>query len=194
MHGLVNRAIQLFVTDTHGRAAWEETCLRAGLDFVEFEPMMRYEVPYTGALIEAAVACLGRPRAALLEDFGTSLVTNPAFGAVRRLLRFGGVTFPDFLHSLDDLPDRVRLAIPDLHLPPMTLQSGREDLFLLRCQAPIAGFGHVMLGLLQAMADDYGALALLDHQGSQEGVECLSITLVQADFAEGRQFQLGQGA
>ena len=56
---------------------------------------------------------LGRPVAGMMEDLGTYLIMNPSFPAVRRLLRFSGVTFLDFLHSLDDLPDRVRLAVPD---------------------------------------------------------------------------------
>lgn len=41
------------------------------------------------------------------------------------------------------------------------------------------------------MADDYGALALLEHVGSGEGIETISISLVEAEFAQGRTFDLG---
>ena len=51
-----------------------------------------------------------------------------------------------------------------------------------------------MLGVLRAMADDYGALAVLDHVGAADGEETITITLVETDFAQGREFELGIGA
>jgi hypothetical protein len=54
----------------------------------------------------------------------------------------------------------------------------------------VQGGGHVMLGLLRAMADDYGALVLLDHQGMTEGAEVISIHILEQSFAEGRRFEL----
>ncbi len=74
------------------------------------------------------------------------------------MLRFGGVTFVDFLHSLEDLPDRGRLALPDLDLPELHITDHGPDFFTLKCRAELTGAGHVMVGLLRAMADDYGAL------------------------------------
>jgi len=49
----------------------------------------------------------------------------------------------------------------------------------------------VMMGVLRAMADDYGALVILDHHGVQDGDEVISITLIETAFAEGRSFELG---
>ncbi|NNE53234.1 MAG: heme NO-binding domain-containing protein [Sulfitobacter sp.] len=193
MHGLVNRSIQHFVCDTYGFEIWEDICAEAGLEFTEFEAMMRYDRQYTPDLVAAMSRLLGRTVAGMMEDLGTYLIMNPSFPAVRRLLRFSGVTFLDFLHSLDDLPDRVRLAVPDLVLPPMTLYASASDRFHLKCKSTLPGFGHVMLGVLRAMADDYGALAVLDHVGGANDEETITITLIETDFARGREFELGVG-
>ncbi len=191
MHGLVNRSIQLFVSHTYGVSRWEAVARRAGLDFTEFEGMLRYKQTYTPQLLDAAADVLGRPREELMEDLGAFLVCHPGFEAVRRLLRFGGVDFVDFLHSLDDLHDRVRLAVSDLELPKVELRVSGDAQFTLICDAEVVGYGHVMMGVLRAMADDYGALALLDHSGTANGREMLSITLIENEFAEGRSFELG---
>lgn len=194
MHGLINRAIQCFVTDSYGSDKWVEATRLADLDFVEFEAMLMYDDDITPCVLDAVSQVLDRPRDDVMEDIGTYLVSHPNVEALRRLLRFGGVTFVDFLHSLDDLPDRARLAVADLHLPRIELHDHGPTRFSLVCASPIAGYGHVMMGILRTMADDYGVLALLDHQGSGEGVETISISLIETEFAEGRVFDLGARA
>ncbi len=137
---------------------------------------------------------MNRPRDDVMEDIGTYLVSHPNVEALRRLLRFGGVTFIEFLHSLDDLPDRARLAVADLNLPRIELHDHGPSRFSLICKSPVAGYGHVMMGILRAMADDYGALALLDYQGRDKRVETISISLIETEFAKGRVFDLGPRA
>lgn len=194
MHGLINRAIQCFVADTYGADTWVEVARRADLDSVEFEAMLIYDDAVTPRVLDALADLLNRPRAEVMEDIGTYLVSHPTVEALRRLLRFGGVTFVEFLHSLDDLPDRARLAVPDLNLPPMELREHGTERFTLVCDCPVEGYGHVMMGILRAMADDYGALAVLDFQGGDRGTEVLSIALIETEFAEGRVFTLGAQA
>lgn len=194
MHGLINRAIQCFVTDSYGADRWLEATRVADLGFVEFESMLVYDDSLTSELLDTVSFVLKRSRTEVMEDIGTYLVSHPNVESLRRLLRFGGVTFVEFLHSLDDLPDRARLAVSDLVLPKMELLETTPGQFSLICQSQLAGYGHVMMGVLRAMADDYGALAVLEHTGSGEGVETISITLVETEFAEGRVFDLGARA
>lgn len=191
MHGLVNRSIQLFVTETKGKDTWTVVTRVAGIGFTEFEGMMRYKETYTPRLLNAAAQVLNRPRSEIMEDLGTFIVSQQRFEAVRRLLRFGGIDFVEFLHSLDDLSERVRLAISDLTLPQVELRVHMEGVFSLMCDASFEGYGFVMMGVLRAMADDYGVLALLEHQGVVDGFEVVSIRLVETDFSEGRRFELG---
>ena len=106
-------------------------------------------------------------------------------------MRFGGVTFVEFLHSLDEFPDRARLAVSDLELPELELRDQAATQFSLSCKSPISGAGHVFIGILRTMADDYGALVTLDHLGSSQGVETISISLIVSEYSEGRHFDLG---
>lgn len=194
MHGLINRAIQCFVTDSYGTDKWVEATRVADLGFVEFESMLIYSDDLTPNLLDAVSYVLKRPRDDVMEDIGTYLVSHVNVENLRRLLRFGGVTFVEFLQSLDDLPDRARLAVSDLTLPGIELREHGPGHFNLVCESPISGYGHVMMGVLRAMADDYGALAVLEHIGGGEGIESISITLIETEFAEGRSFELGARA
>ncbi|MBE1283941.1 MAG: heme NO-binding protein [Rhodobacteraceae bacterium] len=194
MHGLMNRAIQAFVCNTYGRDRWIEVIERAGLGFTEFEAMLVYEDEQSQKVLAELSRELDRPLMEILEDMGTFLVSHPQLEPLRRLLRFGGVTYEEFLHSLDDLPDRARLAVSDLHIPPMELREHTGGQFSLSCGPDLPGFSSVMVGVLRAMADDYGALVILDLQGREGETEIISITLIETAFAEGRSFDLGARA
>jgi len=190
MHGLVNRSIQCFLRDTYGEDLWLGVAQDAGLGFDSFETMLTYDDRLTGAVIDAAARRLDRSRDTVMEDLGTYLVSHPNLERVRRLLRFGGVGFVDFLHSLDDLPGRARLALPDLELPRLALEDDGDDRFTLHCTSSVPGAGHVVVGLLRAMADDYGALVLLDHSAEGPDSDVVSIHLLEQQFAAGRRFEL----
>ncbi|MCP5038489.1 MAG: heme NO-binding protein [Rhodobacteraceae bacterium] len=192
MHGLINGALQGFLCATYGHELWRKVMDELDTGFESFEPMFHYDDALTHALIDTSAKNLGKPRDVLLEDFGTYLVANPRSERVRRLLRFGGVDYADFLHSLDDLPGRARLAVPDLNLPQLELHEHGENGFSLSCTSPNLGFGHVILGVLRALADDYGALAFLEHLGRSGDCDTLSIQLLDSGFSEGREFSLAQ--
>jgi len=187
---MMNRAIQCFLLDTYGQPVWDSVVRQAGLGFDSFEAMLPYDYALTDAVLNAAADRLSEPREMLLEDLGTYLVSHDHTQAIRRLLRFGGATFVEFLYSLDELPDRARMALPDLVLPSLELEVHDSARYALRVTHDAPGFGHVMVGILRALADDYGALVLLDHNGRADGTETVSIELAAAAFAEGRRFDL----
>ncbi|TCM86161.1 heme NO-binding domain-containing protein [Rhodovulum steppense] len=190
MHGLVNRAIQCFLSETYGRECWTRVARAAEVDPGGFEAMMSYADELTEAVLESAVARLDLPREMILEDLGTFLVSHPDLEPLRRLLRFGGETFLDFLFSLDDLPERARLAVPDLELPELELAEDAEGGFAIRCKGSWPGAEFVLQGMLRAMADDYGALVLLDVVDREGGEATVTISLLDSAFHEGRSFSL----
>jgi hypothetical protein len=190
MHGLINRAVQCFLRDTYGPDRWLAVARAAGFGSAGFDTMAVYDQAVTDALIDAAARQLDRPRDLMLEDLGTYLVSHPTVEPVRRLLRFGGATFMDFLLSIEDLQGRSQLAVPGIDVPELALEEVEADVFELACRSPLRGAGHVVTGLLRAMADDYGVLALLDHQGTRGGAEMLRIHVLETGYAAGRRFDL----
>lgn len=192
MHGLVNRALQGFLTDTYGQETWEEVQSQAGLPEGGFESMLHYEDQLTADTISAATAVLHKDRCTLLEDLGTYLLSHPNQEGLRRLMRFGGDTFFDFLQSLDDLSGRARLALPDLDMPDLAIRHDGHNRFILSVRWRLPGAGSVFLGALRAMADDYGTLAFFEAEEDEEGKERVVIDLVDQSFASGRSFSLGE--
>ncbi|MEM1387488.1 MAG: heme NO-binding domain-containing protein [Pseudomonadota bacterium] len=190
MHGMINKAVQCFVTDFYGENAWSRVADAAYLPRAGFEPMFSYNPDTTDRMLAAAVDVLAKPRATILEDLGTYLVTHPSMARVRRLLRFGGGTFVEFLSSLDELPDRVRLALPDLDFPSLQVFEESDTMFHVRVAHWKPGFGCVLVGILRAMSDDYGALALLDYHALGND-EVINVHLAETAFSDGRRFDLG---
>ncbi|GGH55716.1 heme NO-binding protein [Frigidibacter albus] len=195
MHGLVNRSLQCFLRDTYGPDLWDAVARRAGIGPDGFEAMQIYDDALTEAVLAAAAQQLVKPPEALLEDLGTYLVS---LEPLRRLLRFGGVGYADFLQSLDDLQGRAQLALPDLGLPALRLVAEPGGRFVLHLGGGLAGAAMarlappVLAGVLRAMADDYGALALIELPDvRQDASGAIHIDLLQARFAKGRRFQLG---
>ena len=190
MHGLINRSIQSSVNDTYGHAQWVDATMLGNIGFENFEALLPYDDALTIRLLDAISITLDKPVEVVLEDLGTYLVSHPHLEPLRRLLRFGGVNFLEFLYSLDDLADRARLAVPDLDLPQLRLTEKGGGVFDLRTSWTSQGFGHVIVGILRAMADDYGDLVFLEYQGGKSGEEKVRVTLLETDFAEGRAFDL----
>lgn len=190
MHGLIIRALQCFLRDTYGASVWARILRSAQVPFDGFEPMLTYDLALWTRVLDAAAQTLDRPREVLLEDMGHYLVFHPNLERLRRLLRFGGVSYADFVNSLEEAPGRARLAVPDLNLPDLMLVEVAAQEFRLHCRFAVPGAGHVLLGLMRAMADDYGTLVLLDHEGAEAGAEVLSIHLLDSAHTEGRRFDL----
>lgn len=190
MHGLMNKGLQGFLTETYGAETWGVIAARAGLAPDAFEALLVYDPTEMQRVLDAAVGTLGKPREVLLEDLGTHIVSHPTTEPVRRLLRFGGVDFGDFLNSIDELPGRARLALPGISLPEIVTQEVSDDAYLLSCRGGFPGIRWTLAGLLRAMADDYGALAIIEPQDEVEGEERLAVQLLDDAFFEGRHFDL----
>lgn len=195
MHGLINRSLQSFLRDTNGDASWARAAVSAGMGTDPIEAMFATCDSVTQALIEAAARERDSPKETMLEDLGNYLVSHENAPSLRRLLRFSGETFTDFLHSLVDLPDRARLAVPDLSLPSLDVADLGGGHYLVRVAGPEPGYAAVLAGLIRAMADDYGALVFIESPlvpsgGGEDGRREISVSVLDGAYAEGRAFAL----
>lgn len=166
MHGIINRGLQCFIRDIHGVDMWEETCEQAKLPFYNFESMLTYDDATTEDLLSSFGGLINRSRDDILEDFGTYIVSEQALTAARRLLKFGGGNYVEFLYSLNFVYDWAKLAVPDLDIPTMELVAHDARHFTLYARFQKRGFGAALLGLLRAMADDYKTLVIITHTRS----------------------------
>jgi hypothetical protein len=187
MHGTINRGLQAYVCEIFGKEVWEDTCGRAELGSYNFETMLTYDDEITDRVLDGLTKVLGRERADLLEDFGTFVVSESTLQSVRKLLRFGGENDVEFLQSLEDVHDRAKIALPDLDVPEFELDTKSETDFVLNYRFEKLGLGAVFLGLLRGMADDYGALILIDHTPKRSGdmdVDQFEISLLHMGWPE----------
>lgn len=192
MHELITRSIECFLRDTYGEAFWAACLDESGATRAAAVGLSLTDEAGTRSLIQNAAERLKISTDALLEDLGTYLVSHGNSQRVRRLLRFSGETFEDFLYSLDDLPDRVRLAVGDLILPNLEFWEEKQGKYRIVVEPALHGFASVLLGGLRAMADDYGALVLLeleDEAGPDERA-CIQVAVLDGAFAEGNDFNL----
>ncbi|WP_445942922.1 heme NO-binding domain-containing protein [Roseicyclus sp.] len=193
MHGMVNRALQGFLTATYGDEVWAEVRSQAGLSCDDFEAMLSYPDAMTSACFHAAAHVLHKDHGTLLEDFGIWLVTERHLEPLRRLLRFSGAHFEDFLYALEDLDERGRLVLPELDLPRITVAQADGGRFVIDAAWSLPGVGAILTGCLRAMADDYGTLAFVSLGAiADNGNERLEVQLFDAAYSKGRRFELGQ--
>ena len=190
MLGVVNKAIEHFIRATYGDRVWHDAAEHALVSDHDIEPMLMYSDEITYHLIDGLIQTTGKPRQDVLDDLGTFLVTPPHGRIVRRLLRFGGATFDDFLISMGDLNDRVALALPDLDLPTISVDLCVTDRAVITVENRIHGFANVLQGLLRAMADDYGTLVFIDIGECDEKTSQIVVILSEQNIAQGAEFNL----
>lgn len=184
MHGFIIRGIELFLRARHGDAVWAVVSLQAGIDRRGTIMMRNYSTEVAQTILRTASEHLHMNRAELLEDIGGWV---PLLDAVRRIMRFSGSCFGDFVLSLDDLHDRGRVVLPGLDLPRIATRQTGPRQYLLTIAAESADWSPVLAGFLRGMADDYGVLAIVD--GGDGG---LLVSIADDEFAEGSRFSLVQ--
>ena len=191
MHGLVNRSIENFIRHRHSAGLWHDICDGADFDTHTMEPMIVHSLKSTEDILSQATDLLDMSRDQILEDIGTFLVADPSNSTVRRLLRYGGETFRDFLFSLAELPERARLAIDDLDLPNLRIEPVGHSSFRVSISKSWSGFPALAVGALRAMADDYGALVFITRSDqSDQGDAALNVDLLDTSFAASKPFSL----
>ncbi|WJS85755.1 heme NO-binding domain-containing protein [Paracoccus sp. TOH] len=182
MHGLVNRSVEAFTRATYGDDLWTRVLLRTKADPNIFLTWNETPNRVTYSLVIAAAMLVGKSRNEYLEDIGSWLTRQEQ---IRRLLRFSGESYGDFLESLQDLPNRIRLVIPELLIPDLRVAIDHADCYRISASDHQPGFLSIIAGVLRGMADDYGALAII--LASNAGI---AARVAQSEYSMKRHFSL----
>ncbi|HRO16042.1 MAG TPA: heme NO-binding domain-containing protein [Paracoccus sp. (in: a-proteobacteria)] len=182
MHGMVNRSIEEFVRSTYGEAAWQAAAVACGTDPQGFHILRDYPQELTPRLLQAAGNPLAKTAAEVAEDVGAWLAGRES---LRRLLRFSGTDFAEFLLSLPELPGRLRMIVPGLEMPSIEVAGGAEG-YRITSVPHQSLWLCALSGMLHALADDYGCLAVIVMDDSG-----LWVSIPLADYAEARPFSIG---
>ncbi|MBM3606601.1 MAG: heme NO-binding protein [Alphaproteobacteria bacterium] len=178
MNSLINRAVEEFLRAIYGeglvQAVADEAAVAGGVDAL---PAMD-----TGAAAMGRAAFrLSKPRSEMFEDLGAWLTQ---IEPIRRLLRFSGRDFRDFLLRLEELPGRAHLVLPSLQIPRLQVDAAGQSIWVVLLD-PNDSWQFVLAGLIRGMADDYGALCLISAESST-----IRVDIWDEQFAKGRNFCL----
>ena len=156
MYGMVNQGIQAYVTENLGDAVWNAIAGKAGIVDEEFETMLAYDDDVTYRLVAAASQVLGISATEVLDRFGAYWIGFASDTAVGRLLSFGGETFYEHLHNLNDMHDRIKLSLPHLNPPTFRLEQADGAVHRLHYFSDRVGLQPMVFGLLQGLAQASG--------------------------------------
>jgi hypothetical protein len=182
MHGLINRSFELFLRDCYGDKIWENVAREAKLDPRGFFLLQKSSDKVSDRLISEAATILRKAKGELVEDLGGWLTQREP---IRRLLRFSGRNFSEFVESLGEFPRRTQMIIQSLQVPRITVTMPTQQSY----EVAIDGTGEIwpmlLAGVLRGMADDYGALAVITVHGHD-----LLIDIAMTEYSIMRPFVL----
>ena len=188
MYGLVNNGIRTFIAEHYGEEAWCAICADAGVDDVSFESMMSYEDAVTYDLVGAICRKLDLTAEQVLEMFGHFWVGFSSETSIGKVMQFQGDSFVDRLASLDEMHDRVRLAMPHLMPPSFEFEEGADGMHRLHYHSHRKGLQPMVMGLLRGLSEESGieiAVRIAESRGDGHDHDVFEIRVVDASKAAG---------
>lgn len=180
MHGLINRVIHRYVREEYGIGFWREIAQRARIDPPRFETQHSYPIGVTRRLVGALRRLSGQDTSVLMRGLGRFAVQHPLAAPYVRLVQFGGSDYARFLQSLEDVPIRLGMVLPDCELPILEVVQMDPQRIYLICKSDFEGVGSCVAGMLEAMAEFYGCSVVvseLTHRESAQSGELLSVRI-----------------
>ena len=153
MYGLVNKAVQDFVTSQFGAETWEMVRKASGITEVAFVGMNTYPDDVTYKLVSAGSKLLNIPPEQVLEAFGRYWMVFTAQQGYGPMLAMMGDTLPTFLRQLDPMHERLRATFPKLKPPRIIVSDETPDTLRLHYYSDRPGLAPFVVGLLKGLAE-----------------------------------------
>lgn len=182
MHGLISRSFELFLRDCYGDRIWERAARQAKVDPRGIFLLQKSPDKVSETLIEEAAAILRQEKGELVEDLGGWLTQREP---IRRLLRFSGRDFSEFVESLGEFPRRAQMVIQSLKVPRVVVTMPTAQSYEVTIDGGSDIWPMLLAGVLRGMADDYGALAVITVQGRR-----LAVDIAMSEYSMMRPFVL----
>ena len=156
MYGLINKAIEDFVTQEFGAGSWERILEKANLDAEVFISMKTYPDEWTYKLVGAASEVLSLPADAILTAFGQHWIRFMGREGYGQLLTGCGKNLPNFLKGLDNMHAHIGLAFANAKMPSFRCTEMGPNLLQVDYYSERPGLGPMVVGLLKGIGDLFG--------------------------------------
>jgi hypothetical protein len=152
MYGMVNMAVEEFLTDRYGSTVWQAVKDRAAPEVDHFLTMEQYPDELTDRLMGAAVEVTGATPDQISEAFGDYFVGYAKRSGHGELLDIIGSSLPEALDNLDNMHTRVALAFPDLRPPSFWCTEVTDHSLILHYLSERRGMTATIPGAVRGLA------------------------------------------
>ena len=182
MHKIATNCLEMFLKDAYGDDLWQSVADAAGFDSGDLLNWHGASEEVAESIFVEASARLGKSRQEFLEDMGAWLTHQEP---IRRLLRFSGGRFYDFLGSLREIVPRIKMVLPDIGISNLRVSTNGTGSYCILGKEEDVDFIWIISGAIRGMADDYGALAVISTSANSVNVD-----VALPEFSERRGFSL----
>lgn len=155
MYGLVNKAIQGLILESHGQEKWELIKEKSGIQIDIFLSNEPYPDDITYKLANSAAEVLNISLEDVLIAFGEYWVLKTAQKSYGTLMQAGGSNLKDFLVNLPNFHSRVMLIYPNLTPPEFSVNQIKDRSLSLHYYSKRNGLKHFVYGLVQGLGKMY---------------------------------------
>jgi hypothetical protein len=155
MYGMVNKALQSYVTNLHGEGVWERIREKADVKEPHFVSMKQYDDKSTYDLVEAASSLLVMPADHLLREFGKYWVVFAKKEGYGEVFKISGDNFVNFMNNIDSLHSSLAGSFKNFLPPSFKITDIKSDSFTFHYYSKRPGLSNFAEGLLHGVAKHF---------------------------------------
>ncbi|MEO0344438.1 MAG: diguanylate cyclase [Pseudomonadota bacterium] len=169
MLGLINQGLRSFVLAFHGEKSWSAMRARRAELPEDFEVLLDYPPDITTTLLAEIAMIRDVDRRDVLEDLGTYLVTNLWEARIRDLILTCGADFNNFMARAPVILQALEQIEPRSNCKAFSFKTKAKGQYEIRNSGDMLYAAPLIVGVLRAIADHFGALVTLKHKQNKWG-------------------------